>query len=72
MVIKQKDQDVKFLVREVQGKIAELLLITGGKDNTFICIEGMIDIKSIAKLSKSMNIDGMKPLENVGKDKPQK
>jgi hypothetical protein len=72
MVIKQKDQDVKFLVREVQGKIAELLLITGGKDNTFICIEGMIDIKSIAKLSKSMNIDGMEPLENVGKDKPQK
>jgi hypothetical protein len=72
MVIKQKDQDVKFLVKEVQGKIAELLLITGGKDNTFICIEGMIDIKSIAKLSQSMHIDGMKPLENVGKEAPHK
>lgn len=72
MVIKQKDQDVKFLVKEDKGKIAELLLISGGKDNVFICIQGLIDVKSIAKLSKSMNIDGMKPLENVGKDKPAK
>lgn len=72
MVIKQKDQDVKFLVKEDKGKIAELLLISGGKDNVFICIQGLIDMKSIAKLSKSMNIEGMKPLENVGKDKPAK
>lgn len=72
MVIKQKDQDVKFLVKEDKGKIAELLLISGGRDNVFICIQGLIDIKSIAKLSKSMNIEGMKPLENVGKDKPAK
>ena len=69
MVIKEKGQDVKFLIREVQGKIVELLLITGGKDNAFICIEGNIDIKSIAKLSKSMNIQGMKALENVNTDK---
>jgi hypothetical protein len=74
MVIKQKDQDVKFLVKEENGKIAELLLISGGKENVFICIQGLIDMKSIAKLSKSMNIEGMKPLENVGKekDKPAK
>lgn len=72
MVIKQKDQDIKFLVKEEKGKIAELLLISGGKDNVFICIQGLIDMKSIAKLSKSMNIEGMKPLENVGKDKPAK
>lgn len=71
MVIKQKDQDVKFLVKEVQGKIVEFLLISGGKDNAFISIQGNIDLKSLAKLSKGMNIEGLKSLENV-KPLPQK
>ena len=67
MVIKEKDQDIKFLMKEVQGKIAELLMISGGKENVFICIEGSIDMKSLAKLSKSLNIQGIKPLENLDK-----
>jgi hypothetical protein len=70
MVIKEKGQDVKFMVKETQGRISELLLISGGKNNnTFICIQGNIDLKSIAKLSKSMNIQGMKSLEQVGDKK---
>jgi hypothetical protein len=69
MVIKEKGQDLKFMIKEFQGKISELLLISGGKDNVFICIQGNIDLKSISKLSKSMNIQGMKELENVGKKK---
>lgn len=72
MVVKEKDQEVKFMVKENLGKITELLLITGGKDNTLICIQGNIDMKSIAKLSKSLNINGMKPLENIDKDKSKK
>jgi hypothetical protein len=69
MVIKEKGQDIKFLIKEVQGKVAELLFISGGKSNTFICIQGNIDLKSIAQLSKSLNIQGMKPLENVDEKK---
>jgi hypothetical protein len=69
MVIKEKGQDLKFMIKEAQGKICELLLISGGKDNVFICIQGNIDLKSIAKLSKSMNIQGMKSLQNVGNKK---
>jgi hypothetical protein len=69
MVIKGKGQDVKFLIKEVQGKISELLLVSGGQSNAFICIQGNIDLKSIAKLSKSMNIEGMKQLENVNEKK---
>ena len=72
MVIKQKDQDVKFLVKEVQGKIVEFLLISGGKDNAFISIQGNIDLKSLAKLSKTMNIQGLKSLENVNPVAPKK
>ena len=59
----EKDQDVKFLINENNGKIVELLLIAGGKDeNALISIQGNIDLKTISKLSKSMQIDGLKHL----------
>ncbi len=72
MVIKEKGQDVKFLVKEEQGRIVELLLISGGNDNAFISIEGNIDMKSLSRLSKSLNIQSLKPLENVDKEANKK
>ncbi|MDA3952408.1 MAG: DUF4252 domain-containing protein [Bacteroidales bacterium] len=69
MVIKEKDQDVKFLVNEKDGIITELLLIAGGKsDNALISIQGNIDLKNISKLSKSMNISGLEHLEEIDKN----
>ncbi len=68
MVIKEKDQDVKFLINEKDGKIIELLLIAGGKDeNVLISIKGNINLKNISKLSKSMNINGLEHLEEIDK-----
>lgn len=68
MVIKEKDQDVKFLINENNGKIVELLLIAGGKDeNALISIQGNIDLKTISKLSKSMQIDGLEHLKEIDK-----
>jgi len=68
MVIKEKDQEVKFLINEKDGKITELLLIAGGKDeNAIISIQGNIDLKNISKLSKSMQIDGLEHLEEIDK-----
>ncbi len=68
MIIKEKDQDVKFLVNEKNGKIIELLLIAGGKeDNVLISIQGNIDLKNISKLSKSLKIDGLENLEKIDK-----
>ncbi len=68
MVIKEKDQDVKFLINEKDGKIIELLLIAGGKDeNVLISIKGNIDLKNISKLSKSMQINGLEHLEEIDK-----
>lgn len=69
MIIKEKGQDVKFLVKDNAGKIIELLLIAGGKENALICIQGNIDLKSIAKLSKSMNIQGMEQFGKIQGDK---
>jgi hypothetical protein len=66
MVVKKKDQDVKFYIRKEGSKIAELLMVVGGKDdNALISIQGDIDLKTISKLSKTMNIDGMENLKEI-------
>jgi len=64
MSIKEKNKDVKMLIREEKGKILEFLMIGGGESNFVICISGNIDLASIKKLSKSMDIEG---LENADK-----
>ena len=69
MVVKKKDQDVKFYVLKEGNKIVELLMIVGGADdNALISIQGDIDLKTISKLSKTMNINGMENLEQIDTD----
>jgi hypothetical protein len=67
MVVKEKGQDLKFLVKDSNGRIVELLLIIGGEqDNALICIQGDdIDLKKINGLSKSMNIQGLEKLDKI-------
>jgi hypothetical protein len=68
MVVKEKDQDIKFYAREDKAKVVELLMIIGGKDdNVLISIQGDIDMKNISKLARSMNIEGMENLEKMKK-----
>jgi len=70
MVVKKKDQDVRFYILKEGDKISELLMIVGGvEDNALISIQGDIDLKTISKLSKSMNIDGMENLEEIEDEK---
>ena len=49
MVVKEKDQDFKFLIKETDGIISELLMIGGGEENMLLSIQGNIDLKSISK-----------------------
>jgi hypothetical protein len=66
MVVKDNNSNVRFLVQKKGPKVAELLLIVGGSDdNVAISIQGDIDMKSISKLSKMMNIEGMDQLNNL-------
>ena len=67
MSVKEKDQVFKMLIRKKGDVITEFLMIGGGKENVLICITGNIDLKSISKLSKSMDIQGMDELEKVNK-----
>jgi hypothetical protein len=68
MVVKEKDQDVKFYVKEEKNRVTELLLVVGGKnESVLISIQGDIDMKNISKLAKSMDIEGMENLEKIEK-----
>ncbi|MBE9510861.1 MAG: DUF4252 domain-containing protein [Bacteroidetes bacterium] len=70
LVVKEKDQDVKFLSKEKNGIITELLLIVGGTDsNALISITGNIDLKHISKLASSMKGTGMEHLEKLEEEK---
>ncbi len=66
MVVKEKNQEFTFLIRERNGRISELLMISGGIDNnTLISIQGDIDLKTISNLSRSINIQGLQNLEKI-------
>jgi hypothetical protein len=66
MVIKDNDQDVRFLIRETDGKVSELLLAVGGNtEHVIISIRGDIDMKSISKLSQMIDMPGIEKLEQT-------
>ncbi|MFT6998403.1 MAG: hypothetical protein ACJAQ4_002164 [Cryomorphaceae bacterium] len=70
MSVDEKDEKVRFFVREESDQIAELFMIAGGKGNLFLMsISGIIDLEKISKISKNMNIGGMDYLENLDEDK---
>lgn len=68
MVIQESDEQVKFLTLEKDGVIRELVMVTGGaSESSLIWISGIIDMKTIAKIAQSVNIEGMENLDKAGK-----
>jgi len=68
MTVKEKDNDIVFLVDDRNGKIYELLMVVGGtkQDNAIIRIKGDIDLAKMGAMARSMHIDGMENLEKLG------
>ena len=65
MTVEDADEDMKFSIRENNGKIEELLMVVGGKRNfVLLSLYGEIDLKNISKIARSMKING---LENLNK-----
>ncbi|MFZ5939972.1 MAG: DUF4252 domain-containing protein [Bacteroidota bacterium] len=68
MVVKEEGQDVLFLAREEKGVVVEFLLLVSGKDeNALIDIQGVIDLESIASLSKGMGMEELEKLDELEK-----
>jgi hypothetical protein len=67
MVVREKDQNIKFFTKESKGRVVELLMVIGGKaESVLISIQGEeIDMKNISKLAREMNIEGMDKLQNM-------
>lgn len=70
MFVRDKDQDMKFLIKETSpGKISELLMIAAGNDDfKMLSLFGDIDLKKVGKIGSKMNIDGLDQLHKMDKN----
>ena len=68
VTIKEKDSNIRFVTKESNGTISELLLLVGGNDEfVLMSFVGNIDLNKIAKLAKKLDIDGAEHLDKVKK-----
>lgn len=67
MVFQQNGKEtITVLIREEGPVIQEFLMtIDSQKEAVFIFLEGNIDLEKIARLSRTMNIQGFEHLENI-------
>ncbi len=73
MSVRDEDNDIKFLIKEKDGKINELLMIMGGEDDFFaMSLYGEIDLKQVSKISSKMSIDGLEELDKLKDSKKEK
>jgi hypothetical protein len=70
MTVKSDGANVRFLVKEKNNLVSELLMLVGGKDEfVLMSITGNIDLDKISKLGGTLNIQGMDNLKNLKKKK---
>jgi hypothetical protein len=68
MIIKEGEEEIKFLIHEKDGHISEfVMLIAEDNDGDFFLMSmtGNLDLDDISKLSKTLDIDGFEHLEKV-------
>ncbi len=65
MTVRDKENNVQFLTKESNDIISELLLLVGGDEFVMLSFVGNINLNSIAKLAKSLDIDGAEHLEKL-------
>lgn len=67
MTVKERNDEIRFMVREAGDRIAELVMITGGEGSSVVCISGNLDLKTIASLSDNLGIKELEGLDKVEK-----
>ncbi len=67
MTVENGKENARFLIKDQNGKISELLMVMGG-DNEFIAMSlfGDIDLSAIAKMAKVMKIRGLEHFDSMG------
>lgn len=70
MTVRDEGDNVKFLVKENNNIISELLMLVGSNDDfVLMSITGNIDLDKIAKMGETLNIQDFDKLKNVKKQK---
>jgi len=69
MTVRDKDSDLKFLVKEdAKGNINELVMLVGSADEFLaMSLVGTLDLNEISQIANGINIQGMDKLKNVKK-----
>lgn len=67
MKVKDKNTNVRFLIKRNGKEITELLLLVGGDEFVLVSIVGTINLNKISKLAKHVDIDGLEHLDKVEK-----
>lgn len=70
MIIKEGEEEIKFLIHEQDGHISEfVMLIAEDDDGDFFLMSmtGNLQLEDISRLSKTLDIDGFEHLEKVDK-----
>lgn len=70
MSVRDKDNDMKFYIKENSGKISELVMVMGGSDDFMVMsLFGEIDLKQVSRIGKKMDVKGLENLNNIGDQK---
>jgi Domain of unknown function (DUF4252) len=68
MSVRDKDKDMKFLIKESGGKISELLMVMGGNEQFMVLsLFGEIDLKQVSRIGKKMDVKGLEHLDKMDK-----
>lgn len=65
MEVEDDQEDITIFIKEESGMINELVIIGGGQEFFILSLLGDIDLKQVAKLSRTIQIGGMEHLENI-------
>lgn len=68
MSVKQSDEDIIILMKESNGRIAEILIIVGGKDdNALIQVKGDMLLSEMAEMAGHYDMKGFEHLKKLEK-----
>jgi len=68
MTVKQNDEDVIILAKELKGRITELLIIVGGQDeNALIQVKGDMLLSEMADMAGQYQMKGFEQLKKLEK-----
>lgn len=73
MTVLDAEKNFHFAIKEKDGIISELIMVSGGKTEfAVLSLYGVIDLKNVSKIARSMKIDGLSGLEKIHENNDKK